>query len=111
LQSQVPACLALRPQLKRRKKDANSLGAQNTKPEDTKLHALDNYNRNKYRVADFDALTEAEKLQMARDLRALELQGILEYRDGMWGLAADVEIEETPDGPVARIRNKEEEGK
>jgi hypothetical protein len=59
-----------------------------------------NYNRNKYYVEGSDLLTEAETLQMARDLRALELRGILEYRGGRWRLAAGVEIEETPEGSV-----------
>jgi len=52
------------------------------------------YNRNKYYVEDSGVLTEAEKLRMARDLRALELRGILEFCDGRWVLAAGVEIEE-----------------
>ena len=66
------------------------------------------YNRNKYYVEDSGVLTEAEKLQMARDLRALELEGVLEYRDGAWDLAAGVEIEETAEGTgtVARIRKQ-----
>lgn len=66
------------------------------------------FNSEKYFVENSDALTEAETLQMARDLRALELRGILEYRDGHWGLAAGVEIAETPEGPVARFSGKEE---
>jgi hypothetical protein len=33
---------------------------------------------------------------------------VLEYRDGVWGLADGVEVEETPDGPMPRFRNKEE---
>jgi hypothetical protein len=68
------------------------------------------YNRNKYYLEESDLLTEAEKIQMAKDLLELERQGVLEYRDGFWGLAAGVEIEETPDGPVARFSNKEEGG-
>jgi len=66
------------------------------------------FNKNKYWVEDSDALTEAEKVQFAKDLLELERQGIFEYRDGTWGLADGVEIEETADGPVARFRNKEE---
>ncbi len=65
-----------------------------------------NYNERKYWVEGSD-LTEAEKTQLATALRELERQGVIEYRDGRWGLAADVEIEETPDGPVARFSNKE----
>jgi hypothetical protein len=64
------------------------------------------HNRNKYYVEDSVVLTEAEKLEMARDLRTLELVGVLEHRDGTWGLAARVEIEETPEGPVTHFRNK-----
>jgi hypothetical protein len=66
------------------------------------------YNENKYWVEDSDALSEAEKVQFAKDLLELEREGILEWRDGTWGLAEGVEVEETPDGPVTRIRNKEE---
>jgi hypothetical protein len=69
---------------------------------------IESYNDNKYWVEDSDALTEAEKVQFAKDLLELERQGIFEYRDGLWGLADGVEIEETPDGPVACFRNKEE---
>ena len=72
---------------------------------------MQEYNRNKYYVEESDLLTEAEKLRMARDLRALELRGILEFCDGRWVLATGVEIEETPDGPVARFSNKEEGSK
>lgn len=32
---------------------------------------------------------------MAKDLRELESRGVIEFRDGRWGLAAG-EIEETP---------------
>jgi hypothetical protein len=66
------------------------------------------WNTDQYFVENSDALTEAEKVQFAGDLLELERQGVLEYRDGRWGLAAGVEIEETPEGPVARFRNKEE---
>jgi hypothetical protein len=62
------------------------------------------FNKDKYYVNDSDRLTEAEKLQMAKDLLELERQGIFEYRDGTWGLADGVEVEETADGPVARFR-------
>ncbi len=68
------------------------------------------FNADKYFVENSDALTEDGKIQVAKDLLELERQGVLEYRDGRWGLAAGVEIEETPDGPVARLRNKEEGG-
>ena len=66
------------------------------------------FDRDKYYVENSDLLTEAEKVQMAKDLVELERQGVLEYRDGLWGLAAGVEIEETPNGPVAHLPNKEE---
>jgi hypothetical protein len=65
------------------------------------------YNDNKYWVEDSDALTEAEKVRFAKDLFELERQGILEYRDGRWVLGAGAEVEETADGPVARVPNKE----
>jgi len=65
-------------------------------------------NRDKYYVEHSDLLTEAEKIQMAKDLLELERQGILEYRDGRWGLAVDVETKDTPSGPRARFVNKQE---
>ncbi len=46
------------------------------------------YNADKYMIANSDLLTETEKLQMARDLRALELKGLIEWRDGAWQLSA-----------------------
>ena len=67
------------------------------------MHDQASYNRNKYYVANFDGLTETEKLQMARDLRALELKGVIEWRDGAWQLAANVEGEETSDNTVKRL--------
>jgi len=66
------------------------------------------YNRNKYYIEENDLLTEAEKIQMAKDLLELERRGLLEYSDGRWGLVAGVETEETSDGPVAHSPNKEE---
>lgn len=68
------------------------------------------FNERKYWVEGSDLLTEAEKIQMAKDLRELESRGAIEFRDGRWQLAAGVEIEETPDGPVARPTIKKEEG-
>jgi len=68
------------------------------------------FNENKYYIADDNRLTELEKLQLAKSLLELERQGVLEYRDGRWGLVAGVEIEETADGPIALFRNKEEGG-
>jgi hypothetical protein len=65
------------------------------------------FNENKYYIAYDNRLTELEKLQLAKDLLELERQGVLEYRDGHWRLAAGVEIEETSDGPVACFNNKE----
>ena len=44
------------------------------------------YNSNKYWVEDSDLLTEAEKIQMAQSLRELELEGVIEWRDGTWQL-------------------------
>jgi hypothetical protein len=64
------------------------------------------YNEHKYWIESSD-LTEAEKIRFARDLIELERQGILEYRDGRWQLAAPVEIDETTEGPVARFRKTE----
>jgi hypothetical protein len=64
------------------------------------------YNENKYWAEGSDVLTEAEKVQFAKDLLELERQGILEWRDGTWGLADGVEVEETPDGPVPRFRKQ-----
>jgi hypothetical protein len=66
-----------------------------------------NDNHRKYYLEHSDLLSEEEKLQMARDLRALERRGILAYRDGFWELAAGVELEETPDGVVARFPKQE----
>ena len=66
-----------------------------------------NYNANKYWVEGSELLTDAEKVQMAKDLRELESRGVIEFRDGRWGLAADVEIEETRNGP-GRFCNKQE---
>jgi hypothetical protein len=67
-----------------------------------------NFNPDKYYVAHSNRLTEAEKIQFAKDLLELERQGVLEYRDGLWGLADGVEVEETPDGPVARFRKHDD---
>ena len=57
-----------------------------------------NYNEHKYWAEDSDVLTEAEKVQVAKDLRELESRGVIEFRDGRWHLAAGGEIEQTPDG-------------
>jgi hypothetical protein len=46
-------------------------------------------NRDKYYLQHSDLLTEAEKIQMAKDLRELESRGVIEYRDGSWGLVED----------------------
>jgi hypothetical protein len=51
------------------------------------------YNANKYWVEDSDLLTEAEKIQMAKDLRELESRGVIEFRGGRWRLAAGTEID------------------
>ena len=55
------------------------------------------YNEDKYWIESSD-LTEAEKIQMAKDLRELESRGAIQFRGGRWQLAAGVEVEETPDG-------------
>ena len=65
-------------------------------------------NRDKFYMENSDLLTEAERIQMAKDFLELERRGIIEHCDGRWGLAAGVEIEETVNGPVARFRNEEE---
>jgi hypothetical protein len=44
------------------------------------------YNENKYWVEVSDALSEAERVQFAKDLLDLERRGVIEYRDGRWGL-------------------------
>jgi hypothetical protein len=62
------------------------------------------YNRNKYYIENSTELTEAEKIRMAKDLLNLESQGVIEWCDGAWRLVPGVEIEESPDGPVARFR-------
>ena len=65
-----------------------------------------NFNENKNYIADGNRLTKSEKRRLAKDLLELECQGILEYRDGRWGFAPGVEIEETPDGPVVRVHRQ-----
>ena len=63
---------------------------------------MDNdYNLNRYYIEDSELLTEAEKIEMARSLRELELKGVIEWRDGAWQLTANVEIEGTEE-PVVR---------
>src|SRR5580704_3537244 len=62
-----------------------------------------NHNSNKYYVEDSGLLTEAEKIEMARSLRELERQGVIEYRDGCWTL-----ITEVPSGLAAHVSNKPE---
>jgi hypothetical protein len=42
------------------------------------------FNSEKYFVENSDALTEAEKIQFAKDLIELERQGVIEWRDGAW---------------------------
>jgi hypothetical protein len=68
------------------------------------------YNRNKYYVEGSGVLSEAEKLQVARDLRTLELEGVLEYREGTWGLTAGIEIEETAEGTGTMVRIHKQNG-
>lgn len=65
-------------------------------------------NKGKYYVEGADVLSEAEKLQMAKDLLELEGRGVIEYRDGRWRLTSGAEMQETPEGPVTHSRNKTE---
>jgi hypothetical protein len=58
------------------------------------------YNEHKYWTESSD-LTEAEKIQMAKDLRELESRGVIEFRDGRWGLVAGADSEEMPEGEPA----------
>jgi hypothetical protein len=58
-----------------------------------------NFNHDKYDVAHFNRFTEAEKIQFAKDLLELERQGVLEYRDGTWGLADGSKSKRLPPGP------------
>lgn len=70
---------------------------------------MDNdYNPNRYYIEDSDLLTEAEKIEIARSLRELELKGVIEWRHGAWQLVPNVGSEETEEGPVARFRNSKE---
>ena len=64
------------------------------------------FNKGKYYAEDSDLLTEAEMIQFARDLRELERQGIIEWRDGAWQLVAGAATKQTPHGPAARIRKE-----
>ena len=61
------------------------------------------FNSDKYFVENSRALTEAEKIQFAKDLIELERQGVLEYRHGRWGLGPGVVIEQTAVGPMAPV--------
>ena len=65
------------------------------------------YNAHKYWIESSD-LTEAERIQMAKDLRELESRGVFQFRGGRWQLAAGGEIEETPDGLHSNGEEKEE---
>jgi len=47
------------------------------------------FNTDKYFVENSHALTEVEKTQLATALRELERQGVIEYRDGRWGLVEE----------------------
>jgi len=66
------------------------------------------YNCNKYWIEDSDLLTEVEKVRMAEALLDLERRGILQYRNGAWGIAPGVLIEETTDALIAHIGDREE---
>ena len=66
-------------------------------------------NKHKYYLQHSDGLTEAEKIQMAKDLIELERQGVIEYRDGRWQLAAGVESDDTPEGLHSNREEKEED--
>lgn len=52
-----------------------------------------NHNADKYWIEDSELLTEAEKTQLATALRELERQGVIEYRDGRWGLVEQIKKE------------------
>lgn len=67
-----------------------------------------NYNTNKYYLPENNELSESQKLGLAKALLELERQGVVEYRGGQWRLASGVEIEDTPDGPVARSVNTDD---
>lgn len=67
-----------------------------------------NHNANKYYLPESKELSESQKLELAKALLELERQGVLQYHDGRWHLTAGVEIEETPNGPLAHIPNEEE---
>lgn len=69
-----------------------------------------NYNEKKYWVEKSELLTEREKTLLAKDLRELELRGVIEWRDDGWRLAAGAKIEETPDGLHSNSDEKEGEG-
>jgi hypothetical protein len=56
---------------------------------------MPDYNEQKYWIESSD-LTEAEKIQMAKDLRELESRGVIEFRSGCWRLL----------GPRGRRRNR-----
>lgn len=59
------------------------------------------YDANKYWVVDSELLTETEKAKLATSLRELERRGVIEYRDGRWGLVAGADTEGTPEGEPA----------
>ena len=65
------------------------------------------YNAHKYWIEGSDLLTEAEKIQMAKDLRELESRGVIEFREGRWQLAAGLEVDETHNGQRRRRNNPE----
>lgn len=67
-----------------------------------------NHNANKYYLPENKELSDSQKLGLAKALLELERRGVIEYRDSRWELTGGVEIEETPDGPVARSVNKDE---
>lgn len=50
---------------------------------------MKSFNTDKYFVENSHALTEVEKTQLATALRELERQGVIEYRDGRWGLVEE----------------------
>ena len=67
-----------------------------------------NHDANKYYLSESKELSESQKLELAKGLLELERQGVIEYHEGRWRLAAGVEIEETAAGPVARLVNTDE---
>lgn len=50
------------------------------------------YNENKYWI-EGSCLSEAEKIQMAKDLRELESRGVIQFRGRRWELVEQIKKE------------------